>query len=1041
MSRRRVEQWLAPPLPEGSVRKRLRCLSPGSPSLSPGSPSPSSVNANPIELLPITTIISFDGACRGNNRSIRSCSGGVFCTNYQHSFTSRFHLPQCDTNNAAEIEACCVACETINNKFELCLQNCVEEIVVRGDSTHVIHTVTSGLLCGYQVRDGLPNSKLWCRLAKNVNTLSEHCSSAGIQLRWEWIPRWQNLEADNLANAVLDGLQDHQIQHITSPPCSDLDISQLASLCLRALPKKRRRSIRTLPDSLALHWKRTIETIMAQFSEELVADLMFLLPLLLHQHISRISNRADFKRMMIHIGLLSQQQYLSEQLNAFLATTNIPENDFQPSSVPPVNVLCARGLHSKILKEPGIEIAQPDDLIHQRVTELFPQAALPPPIAAKPVELSFGDIVRAMRGMKRGSSPGLSGWTRELLYPLFFLNPSDSLIRSLTRFFSRIVNNVLSDEIRTAITTGILIVFRYLETNKLRPIVILDYLIRVACRTALKLCNTPRKSFSTDCVEAVRWAQARLDEGYQILSIDGTNAFNNVSRKEAFEELATDDWAPLHPLLNLLYSQPSTVICFSSNMLPGFEVPVTRGSRQGCVTGTLFLAAAIRRAFRRLHFPPTVQLKVIADDIAISDHNVIQHYPTVIDALKHVGLDYTGPKSKLFSTPVPLSTLPSSVSICTGPSKYLGGLISAQPSSSTQLKTAAQHILSKAQRRTEQLLSLDTTVMNKLNILRYLTVWLMYYVSTVLVDAADTLWVDIDTMHAQVVQSIIHTKLPPHHVQWFFNPLEDGGWGLLPLSLLGPVLRTTNGFKNYYSFWRRSVLQRSAMTPTNWKNVWPKDRFKTINDEACILYLRFLTNTLPGLQRLPCSAIDVSDISSHLSDCTTCMPRFYHLRHTAVVHMLQRTCRYHNIPISSISNEPLPGNTRGGADLQILLDFGFDDIDVTISYHKKGGLPESTAAASSFSFKKRKYRDHQNVTGHHVTPFVLLTDGHIEKRTLQRIETWSNMAPFPSDAFRDITCNCQYAMIKAISSSLSSLYVADTNVANPPLSSFYVRRN
>jgi len=128
-------------------------------------------------------IANFDGSCNPNPGGV--CSYGFVVwrdqTRIQEGHGSAAPRGPGATNNVAEYTGCIRALEWI------LAQGCTEPVVLRGDSELVLKQLKGD----YKVRSPLLAPLYW-----RARELAAHLPS----LRFEWVPREQNAEADRLAS-------------------------------------------------------------------------------------------------------------------------------------------------------------------------------------------------------------------------------------------------------------------------------------------------------------------------------------------------------------------------------------------------------------------------------------------------------------------------------------------------------------------------------------------------------------------------------------------------------------------------------------------------------------------------------------------------------------------------------------------------------------------------------------------------------------------------------------------------------------------------
>lgn len=128
-------------------------------------------------------IANFDGSCNPNPGGV--CSYGFVVwrdkTRIQEGHGSAAPRGPGATNNVAEYTGCIRALEWILS------QGCTEPVVLRGDSELVLKQLKGE----YKVRSPLLAPLYW---------KARELAARLLSLRFEWVPREQNAEADRLAS-------------------------------------------------------------------------------------------------------------------------------------------------------------------------------------------------------------------------------------------------------------------------------------------------------------------------------------------------------------------------------------------------------------------------------------------------------------------------------------------------------------------------------------------------------------------------------------------------------------------------------------------------------------------------------------------------------------------------------------------------------------------------------------------------------------------------------------------------------------------------
>jgi ribonuclease HI len=154
-------------------------------------------------------IIATDGACRNNGYADAEAARGIFC-NVNSNNNKSFKLTDArPTNQRAELYAAVHALRTARNMITNGnLKRHLSEVVIKTDSAYLVNSMTSYIIKwrnnDYTNARGLPvvNQDLFQELDAICNRLAD----IGVQARFWRVPRSQNMQAEKLANAALDGI-------------------------------------------------------------------------------------------------------------------------------------------------------------------------------------------------------------------------------------------------------------------------------------------------------------------------------------------------------------------------------------------------------------------------------------------------------------------------------------------------------------------------------------------------------------------------------------------------------------------------------------------------------------------------------------------------------------------------------------------------------------------------------------------------------------------------------------------------------------------
>jgi hypothetical protein len=227
----------------------------------------------------------------------------------------------------------------------------------------------------------------------------------------------------------------------------------------------------------------------------------------------------------------------------------------------------------------------------------------------------------------RGSAPGLSGWTESLLLPLA---EDPRLLLSLTSFLEDVASGRVDANSRVRLLSCRLIPARK-KDDGVRPIAVSEVFLRAASALSLRLLPDGALSHllaplqlgigSSGGAEAIIHrvqALLELQPNHVLLSLDFVNGFNSMFRHVMLERLfALPELSPLWRLANLCYGVPSPLHLFDREELV-HTFTSQRGSRQGCVLGTLLFCLGLQPVLERAADGLSdITISAYIDDIAI----------------------------------------------------------------------------------------------------------------------------------------------------------------------------------------------------------------------------------------------------------------------------------------------------------------------------------------------------------------------------------------------------------------------------------------
>lgn len=1064
---------LLQPLPEGSKRSRSPVDSLNTPvahSSHRRARHSSSLSSQPMidtVAVPLTdtVVISVDGACRGNGGNQTSAACGVFCMGWEspHTYGRLLHLP---TNNAAEIAACIEAHRVIHRLLDVGYTS----FQVRMDSMHVIATITSGRILQYQQRDHLTNSALWVELRNLHLSLRDRPS---ISLEYIWVPRWQNKESDEVANAVLDNrAPDTSVASVTV--VHDITTNVLLQL-LDRLRKFRYPMLRHIPHSLLIQWTSLVQSVLLRSGQDPTRQrlLFILLPTLVGFHISHVRSNEDFKSLRSVLTLLHDDSFLNATVMAALQFSPHPSSHVSSSSAARITALARQGLFHRCLpSDSSIHLATPADLTHH----VFPHKDSLPDrlITTCQTPVLFSELLVAAKRLKAFKSPTLSGWSREILLPLLYSVGSDAR-QALCHIFTAFTNDMLTDTERDFLRTGVLIFLKRREMTKIRGIHLMDTLLKVSWNVVLRsLAQDPffdkspqLAGLKMQCQSAILAIQYALDMGLDVIRMDAVNAFPTVSRFDAFEYLRGRPvlYQRAYALVNMLYASPSFVHYFEAGAVVK-EYILTTGTMQGCVSGPWFykIATALRS---KPFFHKAIQ--IVDDMYCFSIPDAVE----VVKSFAQIDQVMNGPKltiiSRRSSSSLPLEL--SSAAWCSGPIKVLGGFVSATMPSTRQIDACLKPLLQKWSSRFEALLNLDCSLQIKFLILASISWDALYYAEVCSPTFAVPLFDFFDELQYSTLCTLgnipgILARDSALHLH-FFAPIEEGGCGLLPFASLAPYLRarsmnqchslicrvspfhvppppsttTPSLLYSWHESFRegmvglrlKDIAYNDSMfltesSSSSWLRSTPSNRFLDYSDELWLFafqsrlgFIKPFAYICP-LRDVNLASLDHRSCHDHVFSCAHCAGSHNTLRHERVVHAIKRVLQFHSVSTERCPSGVYPniGNRRGGPDLLIRTNQTYI-VDVSITGDHIAGRTFNRLR-SKVALKFRTYAQMQKDTAWEIFPFILNTRGVFSPKTLELIEQVVQYAQTPV-LRRSLLLSTQHEMFLGILQGLDKLRV------------------
>ena len=298
------------------------------------------------------------------------------------------------------------------------------------------------------------------------------------------------------------------------------------------------------------------------------------------------------------------------------------------------------------------------------------------------VDFTAQEIITYVKSHRDGTAPGPSGWTEELIYALLDDDNHGSIMR---RRVTDIVNVIANDEFpENHIARSVLRECNLIglakpmkegdKSPKVRPIAMGEAWIKIPSSLLLQRHGNALSAFFTAAgqygimvkggVELVihRVRDLVMNEGYSVLTVDCTNAFNSPCRHKMADAIASEDvLRPFRSLFNLEYGDYSNLYLRHKEEVQCLLSQ--RGCRQGSVLSPLFFCALLQPLLRKLKTDPRFKgLEVFAymDDITLlhKDPRVLyEAFLFVRSELKKLLIKVNMKKCELYSR----TTLPAEI--------------------------------------------------------------------------------------------------------------------------------------------------------------------------------------------------------------------------------------------------------------------------------------------------------------------------------------------------------------------------------------------
>lgn len=718
-------------------------------------------------------IVTFDGACRGNGlwgrkgKTVQgSCAAIAFLIDTTQPMTTAVKAYFCATNtienatnNKAELGGLGLALDLIK---DINAHTQWTQFILAGDSEYVLGSLRRGAIDNLTAKKSdQPNWEEW----DSVRTL-HGVLSPQIHIERRWIPRSANRASDRFCNNVLDD-QPLDVDYIVvNPPIvPSFDGEDYIARVFGYVTESRHASSRVLAPILNQPWKVTFFNLLRLLLDDLT-NVEFWMALLLMPKIL-LFPQAKKKQL----SFISSNSSVEAYLAVFRATIGAAEFDsgpiqFQSTKEERIVSLVAQNRVSQacdLLAESDIAIREPN---RTKALQFWPRADDDAKFRFddQHAETTYGELYAQLRRMHAGKSPDITGWTKELLSPIFH-DATDSEKLMLQSLFMAISNETLPRDVNKLLysSDGMFLG----NDQKERPIVNTSIWSKLLWRVAFH--RTMNHFPSSNSAVQSTFLQLVVSEGNTVIKLDGKNAFQSLRREFLFQAIRHIDEPLFRRMWNRSYGRTTPILLFKPSGKKAFEISAVTGVLAGCVSAAKLFEKAIVHCFKL-----TAHMVSYVDDIHYilpKGDRVEAAYESLQRLLEPTGINFFGHKTKVV-TPSP--TTPAFLS--------LGAVINPGKDTNSVMELFRAK-LKPTLDRMEKLVAIDIPLQVKLFLLRNLELRCRYILeASRIVEAQE--WAEIcDRRIIATISTLFELDGAPRaHQALITLPIGEGGLGLAQLS-------------------------------------------------------------------------------------------------------------------------------------------------------------------------------------------------------------------------------------------------------------------
>jgi hypothetical protein len=494
-----------------------------------------------------------------------------------------------------------------------------------------------------------------------------------------------------------------------------------------------------------------------------------------------------------------------------------------------------------------------------------PKPELPKKLeGASALTIDTDELHAALRGVKAGAAPGLTGWTKELVLGLHATAILSEVLRDI---INAIINDVTGEMGALMLTApGI----AFMQDTKIRTCGMRDFFVKVAWRaatthTSLDALFTTSQTMGrrNGSLQAARWVQQQLDDGRGMVLGDAVNAHPSFDRAAAGRVLSDAKLTSLYSIFNFTYCNETPLRSYGRDGEQEFEVAIVVGQLQGCPSaGKMFCALEGSLMSARVpHLLPKVRL--IMDDCAVAGMTSLeaeQNFSALADALVVGGINIRGPKKKV------IEVASDKLFVFGGAAVARAGVVFPRLEEVKPLK--------RTKNRIELITTTGLAHQDILLLARHTSMALRYFLAATTPRIAQHYAKELQQMVVRPISTVVQSDvLPIHSLRQIFTPLASGGMGYVDpcmarevyddadntVAAVGDDDQTGSSYEaKALESWRRVdsrghhwwAAVEMFDTKRSWLSVFPTSKSLVLHDYAIELALKLYLNV--GQVRATC---------------------------------------------------------------------------------------------------------------------------------------------------------------------------------------------